>query len=144
MVSRKSLEWQKNINTALSGNLWLWQPCSNHNLLCFWNKSLDQCFLNEILSGLRLQVTGQMNNADNPITTGCFFPIFFPHIALQLEVTYLTISVPRAFFSFCHRKLHSLILCIFFKYESQIEPGPSQLTPLMQLKIKGAHSLREN
>ena len=146
MVSRKSLEWQKNINTALSGNLWLWQPCSNHNLLCFWNKSLDQCFLNEIISGLHLQVTGRMNNADNPITTSCFFPIFFPHIALhvQFEVTYLTISVPRAFFSFCHRKLYSLILCIFFKYESQIEPGPSQLTPLMQLKIKGAHSLCEN
>ena len=82
MVSRKSLEWQKNINTALNGNLWLWQPCSNHNLSCFWNKSLDQCFLNEIISGLRLQATGRMNNADNPITTGCFFPFFFPHIAL--------------------------------------------------------------
>ena len=70
---------------------------------------------------------------------------FFPSYSIvQFEVTYLTISVPHAFFSFCHRKLYSLILCIFFKYESQIEPGPSQLTPLMQLKIKGAHSMREN
>jgi len=48
MVSKKSLEWEKNTNTALSGNLWLWQPCSNNNLLCFWNKSLDQCFLNKV------------------------------------------------------------------------------------------------
>ena len=70
-----------------------------------------------------------------------FLPNFFPSYSIvQFEVTHLIISVPRAFFSFCHRKLHSSIPCIFFKYESKIEPGPSQLTPLMQLKIKGVHS----
>ena len=135
----------KKINTALSGNLWLWQPCSNHNLLCFWNKSLDECFLNKIISDLRLQVTGLMNNADNPITTGCFFPICFPHIALySLKSPIWPFQCHVHFSVFAIENFILWFSAYFLNMKAKIEAGRSQLTPLMQLKIRGAHSLRKN
>ena len=106
--------------------------------------------LYNIISGLRLDVTGLMNNADNLITirsVSCFVPklIFFSsmeNILIQLLCQALyslksPISVPNVLFRFRHGKPQSWIQFLWK------QNGMSRLTPLMQLEILGANSLSE-